>query len=135
MKTKIFLLFVLLLIPIGLFAQEPDVPASWSDLISGLTGFVSSLAGLAGIVIFITAILNTLLKLTKQWIKLVVAIAVSVLLAVLTNLLNFGLFAESTWVETIINGAGLGLVAGSIFDIPTMKVLVNLILSLLQIKK
>jgi hypothetical protein len=128
---KMFLFLVLLFGSLALFAQEPEVPADVSDLLSNLGVYLGSLAGLAGIVIFLTGILNTVLKITKAWLKFVVAIVVALVLAVVTNLLNFGLFAESAWLETILYGVGLGVVAGGIFDIPTIKILVNILLSLL----
>jgi len=134
MKKVIFLL-ILLLSPLLLMAQDPEVPADLSTLLSNLSHFVGSLAGLAGVVIFIAAILNTVLKIIKKWLKLLVALGVAIVLALLTNLLNFGLFSESTWLETVFWGVGLGVVAGGIFDIPTMKVIVDLILSIIKLKK
>jgi xanthine/uracil permease len=128
---KVLLFLFLLFGSFALFAQEPEVPTGVSDLLSNLGNYLGSLAGLAGVVIFITAILNTVFNLTKKWIKLLIALVVSIAVAVLTNLLNFGLFAESAWLETLLYGVGLGVVAGGIFDIPTIKILVNLILSLL----
>lgn len=134
MKRVIFIL-ILLLSPLLLMAQEPEVPADLSTLLSNLSHFVESLAGLAGIVIFVSAIINTVLKIIKKWPKLLVALGVAIILALLTNLLNLGLFASATWLETIFWGIGLGVVAGGIFDIPTMKVIVNLLLSLIGLKK
>jgi hypothetical protein len=132
---KIMLFLVLLLVPFALFAQEPEVPAGVSDLMSNLGHFVASLSGLAGIVIFVTGLLVALLKVEKRWMRLVIYLVIGVLLAILTNLLNFGLFAEATWIETLLNGVGLGVVAGGISDIPTMKVLLALILSFVSLKK
>ena len=134
MKKLIFLI-VMLLASVTLFAQDPEVPADVNDLLGNLSGFLGSLAGMAGVVIFITAILVNAFKVGKRWGKLVLGWIVAILLAVLSNVINFGLYAESTWLETLTWGAGLGFVAGSIFDIPTTKTLVNLLLSLIKLKE
>ena len=134
MKKWIFL-FSLLLMPFMLFAQDPEVPADIADLLANLQTFLGTLAGLAGTTIFIAAILIKLIETNKRWLKLVVGFATAIVISAATNLLNFGLFAESTWTATLLYGAGLGFVAGSLVDIPTMKIVVELVLSLIRFKK
>jgi len=134
MKKWIFL-FVILLIPAVIFAQDPEVPADIADLLANLQTFLGTLAGLAGTTIFVAAILIKLIGTDKRWLKLVTGFIVAIVISAATNLLNFGLFAESTWIATLLYGAGLGFVAGSLVDIPTMKILVELVLQLSQFKK
>ena len=134
MKKWIFLLSFLL-VPMLLLAQDPEVPADIADLLANLKTFVSTLAGLAGTTIFLAAVLIKLINVEQQWIKLVTGFATAIVLSASTNLLNFGLFADSAWLDTLLYGAGIGFVAGSLVDIPTMKILVQLILQLAKFKK
>jgi len=134
MKKWIFF-FAMLLIPMLLLAQEPEVPEDIADLLANLQTFLGTLAGLAGTTIFLAGIIIRLSKTEQRWVKLVMGFITAIVLAALTNLLNFGLFAESTWLQTLLYGAGLGFVAGSLVDIPTMKVLLDLVLSLIKLKK
>lgn len=134
MKKWIFF-FTMLLIPMLLLAQEPEVPEDIADLLANLQTFLGTLAGLAGTTIFIAGVLIRLSKTEQRWVKLVMGFVTAIILSALTNLLNFGLFAESTWLQTLLYGAGLGFVAGSLVDIPTMKVLLDLVLSLIRLKK
>jgi len=134
MKKLIFLI-PMLLFGMVLFAQDPEVPADIVDLLSNLETFLGTLAGLAGTTIFLAAVLIKLIKTDKRWLKLVVGFVTAIILSAITNVANFGLFAESTWLATLLYGAGLGFVAGSLVDIPTMKILVELVLQLIQFKK
>ena len=130
------LMFVLLaLLPLALFAQDPEVPADIADLLTNLKSFLGSLAGFAGTTIFLAAIVIKAINTEKRWLKLTVGFLTAVVLSVVTNLLNFGLFAESPMLDTLLYGVGLGFVAGSLVDIPTMKILVELILQLVRFKK
>ena len=134
MKKWIFLLSFLL-VPMLLLAQDPEVPVDIADLMSNLKSFLGSLAGMAGTTIFLAAILIKLVNTDKRWLKLVIGFATAILLSAVTNLANFGLFADSAWLDTLLYGAGIGFVAGSLVDIPTMKILVELILQLAKFKK
>jgi len=134
MKKWIFF-FAMLLIPMLLLAQEPEVPEDIADLLANLQTFLGTLAGLAGTTIFLAGVIIRLIKTEQRVVKLVIGFVTAIVLAALTNLLNFGLFAESTWLQTLLYGAGLGFVAGSLVDIPTMKVLLDLVLSLIKLKK
>ena len=132
---KWIVLFVLILAPMLIIAQDPEIPADIADLLANLQTFLGTLAGMAGTTIFLAGFIIRLSKAEQRWVKLLVGFVTAIILAVLTNLLNFGLFAESTWLQTLLYGAGLGFVAGSLVDIPTMKVLLDLILSLIKLKK
>ena len=132
---KWIVLFAMLLMPMLLLAQEPEIPEDIADLLANLRTFLGSLAGMAGTTIFLAALIIQVVKASKRWQKLTVGFVTAILLSSITNLANFGLFAESPWLDTLLYGAGLGFVAGSLSDIPTMKVLVELILSLIKLKK
>ena len=133
MKRLIFL--IALFVPVLLMAQQPEVPADIADLLTNLKTFLSTLAGLAGTTIFVAAIVIKAVQTEKRWLKLVIGFVTAIVLSAVTNLANFGLFAESAWLDTLLYGAGIGFVAGSLVDIPTMKILVELILQLVRFKK
>ena len=134
MKKWIFLLSFLL-VPMLLLAQDPEVPADIGELLANLKSFLGSLAGMAGTTIFLAAILIKLVNTDKRWLKLVIGFATAILLSAVTNLANFGLFADSAWLDTLLYGAGICFVADALVDIPTMKILVELILQLAKFKK
>ena len=134
MKKLIFLLSFLL-IPVFLFAQDPEVPADLNDLLANLKSFFGSLAGMAGTTIFLAGVLIAALKAEKRWMKLLLGWVVALVISAISNLANFGLFAEAAFLDTLLWGIGLGVVAGSLSDIPTMKVIVELVLSLIKLKK
>ena len=134
---KLFFLFFLFLIPLVLFAQGdvPDVPETVSDILDDPGRFMKQLAGIAGLTIFVVGNLVLWFKLETKWVKVVVAAVVGLALSLLTNLIDYGLFADSAWLDTLVWGTGIGAVAGGLTDIPTMKIIVNILLSLVRLKK
>lgn len=137
MKKLFFLFALLLLIPVLLFAQDevPDVPGTVGDFLDDPARFLKQLAGLIGLTIFIVGNIIRWRDLKNQYVKVAIAVVTAAVLSALTNLINYGLFADSLWLDTFIWGAGIGAVAGGLADIPTMKLLVNLILSAIRFKK
>ena len=112
-------------------------PENLKEIVNDPVLWFSQLGYFAGLVIFIVGLLIKLLKIgvEKKWPKVVLALVVSILLASFTNLVNWGLFADAQWLDTILGGLGMGVVAGGLVDIPTMKIILNIILSLVQFKK
>ena len=135
MKRLFFLL--LILIPVVLWAQEiPDVPADVGEVLTDPLRFFGQLTGLCGLTIFVVQALKLWLKWEQKWPKIVLSIIVGTFWAAVSNLLNFGLFAQSEWLDTVVWGAvAIGPVAGVVYDIPTARTLVNLIFAIIQFKK
>lgn len=145
MKKLIFLFALLLMAPLLLFAQVfpgdtttvIHIPDNIYEVLDNPGLFMKQVGYLAGFVWFLTGILVLVFKMTseKKWPKLVLAVVIAVILSAVTNLANWGLFADSAWLDTILGGLGIGLVAGGVSDISTMKIALNIILSLIRLKK
>ena len=134
MKKLIFL-FTLLFAAAAIFAQTPDVPVDVGEVLEDPGRLFKQLAGLVGLTIFVVGVIKPLLKTEKDWPKVVLSIVVALVLSLLSNAINFGLYADSAWLDTVIWGAGIGAAAGMIFDIHTMKTLVNLLLSIIRFRR
>lgn len=115
----------------------PNVPENIYEVLDNPSVFLKQLGGVVGIVILIVGALILLLKLggEKKWPKVVLSFVIAVILAAIQNVTNWGLFAESAWLDTILGGLGVGAVAGGLVDIPTMKIILNIIFSVVQFKK
>jgi type III secretory pathway component EscU len=128
---KKLLLFLFLLIPVTLLAQEAvNPPANWIDLFANLNTWLATLAGVAAVTVFLAGVLNTLLK-TTGFVKQLVAWGVSIAILVVGNLINFGFMAQLTWLNTLIYGVAAGFLANGIFDLA----FIQMILKALKIEK
>lgn len=131
MKKFIFLLTLMILIPMAIFAQDPQPPGSWVEVVSNFNTWFATLAGIAAVTVFLAGFVNTVFKISKKIWKQVVAWVISILLVVAGNLFNIGFIAEFPWLTTIVYGFAAGLVANGLFDLNT----VQAILAFLNMKK
>jgi hypothetical protein len=120
MKKVVMFLFLLIAIPVAMFAQVVEPPTNWLDLVANMNTWLASLAGVAAVTVFLAAAVNTLFKITGFW-KQLVAWGISILLLVAGNLLNMGFMAQLTWLNTLIYGVAAGFIANGIFDIAFIK--------------
>jgi len=125
MKKLIMFALALLMFPILIFAQDPEVPTNWTEVIANFNGWFATLAGIAAVTVFIAGFVNTLLKITKKIGKQIVAWLIAIILTVIGNLLNLGFMSEFPWLTTILYGFAAGLVANGMFDIPTVTALLQ----------
>lgn len=131
MRMKKFVIFlsmfvVLMMTTVALVAQDVvPVPDDVMDIFTQLNLYFGSLAGIAALSTFLAALLNGALKVTKKFVKQLVAWLVAIILIVGANLLNYGFAAEFSILKSILYGLGAGLVANGIFDIPFVKVLLD----------
>jgi hypothetical protein len=103
-KLKGFLLLFLLLIPVGLFAQDVVVPSDWKDLYDNYEVFLATYLGIAGVATFLGEYAIRLLKLTTKFQKVAVVVLLAVGVSFLTNGFNISYLAEATWWETLLWG-------------------------------
>ena len=119
---------VLLIVPV--FSQDVDPPTDWVDLLAQMPTWFGTLAGFGAVTVFLGSVVTTLFKLTKPWTKQVASWFVAVILCVVGNLVNFGLLADASWLQTLVYGIGAGLIANGIFDFT----IVQLILQYLKLE-
>lgn len=122
-----FVSLVLLLAAPVIMAQTIDPPASIIDLLANLNVYLGSMVGVASMSVFLGALLNGLLKVTKTFIKQLVVWLVTIATLVIANLVNMGYAAEFTIWQSLLHGLGAGLVANGIFDIPVVKAIMTFI--------
>jgi hypothetical protein len=124
MKKVFMFLFLLLAVPIAMFAQVIEPPTNWVELFANLNTWLASLSGVAAVTVFLTAAVNTLFKTTGFW-KQLVAWVIAIILLVAGNLLNIGFMAQLNWLNTIIYGVAAGFIANGIFDLEFIKVILK----------
>nr|WP_321409355.1 hypothetical protein [uncultured Carboxylicivirga sp.] len=112
-------------LPLMAFAQSisPDVAAV--DIFN-LQAYFVSIAAMAGVILPVTSFVNKLFKLTGAW-KQVLSWAVAVGLGVLAWLLKWGIMADVDWYWMLLYSALAGLVANGLFDIPAIKIILQLL--------
>jgi hypothetical protein len=117
---KLLITIAFLILPLAIFAQvEP--PADWGDIIMNPLQWFSSFAAVAALTAFLAAFLNGLLKVTKKFVKQLVAWGVAIILLIASTLINFGYAAEFPILLAALHGLGAGLVANGVFDVPVIK--------------
>jgi len=128
---KFFIAMFLLLLPVAIFAQEPQPPTSWVDVIANFNVWFATLAGIAAVTVFVAAAVNAIFKVTKKIVKQIIAWLIAIVLVFVGSLLNIGFSADFPWLTTLAYGFGAGLVANGMFDVA----MVQTLLDLLKLKK
>ena len=119
---KMILFFILILGSAVIFAQDlPAPPDSWGDIIMNPEKWFLSFGAISLLTAFLAAFLNGALKVTKNFVKQLVAWIVAIILVVGSDLLNFGYAAEFPILLAVIHGFGAGLASNGVFDIPIIK--------------
>ena len=119
---KMILFFILILGSAVIFAQDlPAPPDSWGDIIMNPEKWFLSFGAISLLTAFLAAFLNGALKVTKNFVKQLVAWIVAIILVVGSDLLNFGYAAEFPILLAVIHGFGAGLASNGVFDIPVIK--------------
>jgi biotin transporter BioY len=93
--------------------------------------FVSLLA-LVPLVVLISEFLKKTFKVEKSWLKQVLSWVVAVVLCLVGDWLNLGMFKDFSLITTLAYGVATGLVANGVFDISIVQTLLNLLLNLLK---
>jgi len=127
MKKLIALLMILILAPVWGFCQELSVPVVVPGL--ELSECFASLAALSGLVIIITQFVRKDLKISGNFAQYL-SWLVSVILAFVGFALKLGIFEGLIWWQTALYGVGAGLISNGIFDIQTVKALLNLVIKI-----
>jgi hypothetical protein len=119
---KVLFLIMLLVFPVVLFAQDvPTPPTSWADIIMNPQQWFVSFGAVALLTAFLTAFLNGLFKVEKNFAKQLMAWLVAIVLVVGSDLLNFGYAKDYPTLFAVINGFAVGLASNGVFDVPALK--------------
>jgi len=121
MKKMIMFLFVLLAIPIAMFAQDPNPPTGWQDILLNPGVWFASFTGITLLTAFVAAFFNGLLKIAKPFLKQLCAWVIAILLVVGSDIINFGYAKDFPLLFAVVNGFFAGLASNGWFDIPTLK--------------
>ena len=119
MKKMFMILLMLLVAPVLLLAQVDSIPQPGSiiDIFTDLNGWLSTSAGVAGVTIFLTALVtNMIWKTASKIAKQILAVGISLVLVVIGNLVNIGFMAEFTVGSTVIYGLVIGFMANGLYD-------------------
>ena len=125
MKKFVLFMSFLFLIPMVIFAQDPEPPADWAEVISNFNTWFATLAGIAAVTVFVSGFFNTLLRIGSKIWRQVVAWLVAIILVSAGNLFNIGFVSDFPWLTTLIYGFAAGLVANGFFDINIVKALLE----------
>ena len=133
MKRLMMLFGLLVLMIAPIFAQEVEPPADWGDLLAQMPTWFGTLAGLGAITVFLGSVVTSLLKLEKPWVKQIASWIVAIILCAVGNLVNFGILADASWLQTLAYGLGAGLIANGIFDFTVVQLILQYLK--LEVKK
>ena len=123
-------LFVLLAIPIAIFAQEPtEPPTGWGDVFSNPALWLGSFAGVSLLTAFLASFFNGLLKLVKQFSRQLCAWIVAIAIVLIGDFANVKIVYTwdfPIWLA-VLHGFAAGLASNGWFDIPTLKKILSVI--------
>lgn len=124
---------ILALAALPVFSQTVEPPGDWLELLAQMDTWFGTLIGFAAATVFLGSVVTSLFKIEKSWGKQIAAWLVAILLCFLGNLINFGLLAEATWLQTLAYGLGAGLIANGIFDFTVVQLILQYLK--LEVKK
>jgi len=125
-----FILIGLMFVAGFSFAQDITPPESIPEVFTGLSVYLGSLAGVAALSVFVTALITTSFTIVK-WLKRVISWLVPIIIVVGAGyLFHFGFLAEAPFLTVLLYGLGAGLVSNGLFDIE----LVQAVLVALKLK-
>jgi len=137
MKKRILLLIGLLgLVLFPVFGQDVPVPTDWQDLYANYGQFFANYLGVAGIAMFLGALLIRIFNAEKRIVKIVIIWALAIAVSFVGMLVHIGYLAEAAWWEALLWGALSGLVANGIWSTNTafLKTIVEFLINLIKSK-
>jgi len=113
---------LLMLLPLVLIAQQDSTvvvpPGNWGEVILNFPTWFATFGGVVLLTAFLAAFFNGVLKITKGFLKQLVAWAVAIILMVVSDLANFGYAKEFPLLLAVIHGFAAGLASNGVFNIP-----------------
>ena len=121
MKKYVFLFAFFLTIPLMISAQEIVPPVDWLEILANPLAWFATFPAIAGMVLFLTAIVNGLLNTQGKFLKQIVSWLIGIIIAVLADLINIGFTADMPLIIAALYGWGAGLAANGTFTISLLK--------------
>jgi len=121
MKKLIFLLAFFLTIPLMISAQEIIPPVDWLEILANPLAWLATFPAIAGVVMFLTAIINGLLNTQGKFLKQFVSWIIGIIIAVIADIINIGFTADMPLIIAVLYGWGAGLAANGTFTIAFLK--------------
>lgn len=128
MKKYLLLLILAITFPIAAFCQSIDID------VTNIKGYFASIGSMVVLVLFVVEIFKTKLK-VKGGLLVLFSWLVSIILAFVGYFLKLGMFAELTVLSTALYGFAIGIAANLGADIPTVKTVLDFVLTLFKVKK
>lgn len=126
---KLFaLLVVMLIVSIPAMCQGIET-IDFSNIKSYFANLVSDTGGFVALAIAIAFTINNVFKITNTIVKQIVSWVVIILLAFIGMLLHWGMFATSTWYETLAYACAAIFIANYGYDFPTVRKVLDLVLT------
>ena len=101
---KGILLVLVLLISIGIFAQDIEIPADFVDLYENYKFFFATYLGIAGVATFLGEYVIRLLKAAIKWQKVAIVSVVAISISLLARLIGIGFLGEASFLIVVIWG-------------------------------
>lgn len=121
MKKMLLFLFLMLL-PVAIFAQEPlPTPGGLVDVVSNFMFWVSALAPLAGLTVFLTQGIINIFKITGKGLRQIVSWGTGFVLVVILGFLAIGLTKDLYWYGVLAYGVAVSLAANRAFDVKLLE--------------
>lgn len=92
-----------------------------------VNSYFTSIAGLAGVTVLLTGWVNTHLLKWDGWKAQLLSWVVAIGLGVLGKWQGLGIFADTNWLWTAIQGIGAGLVANGLYSADLIQSLLTLL--------
>ena len=124
---RILIFLIMLMLPVVVFCQLNDsipipvMPENWQEVIFNFNQWFASFGGIAVLTAFIAAFFIGILKAEHRFVKQLLAWIVAIIIAVVSNLVDFGYMAEYTIIQSVVHGFAAGLAANGVFSIPFVR--------------
>ena len=121
-----FILFFALVTPVALLAQtEFPVPTDIADVFVNFGVWVGTFTGIAGLTVFLTALVLKIFKVTGSGLRQLISWAMGAVLVVIMYVAHVGFAADLLWYGVIAYAIGVSLAANRLFDIGLLKSLLE----------
>lgn len=118
MKKFMFVLFLVLAIPVVIFAQtEIPIPGTVMDVLTNFTVWAGSFLSVVGLTIFVTATVLKIFNVTGSGLKQLISWGTGAVIVILLAVFHIGFAKDLLWYGIAAYGVAVSLAANRLFDI------------------